>query len=196
MKKPKVIAKWTYNRKTYTVTNGNDVSKQTMSLKTFFKKVDEFHPLFFESIKNGEIKVDSLKLISCLKKNLQEGKIMGTPEGIIRRLDKVKELFQTIEHTKKEVLHNIYFSVVTNIQALFLAKNIPISSPKNIPIVLQKEKKQHTLDAKNIAFCKEIISYYKHIESNSTQKIQGTYLDELQMKLHILQKRTQGIMRR
>ncbi len=180
-----ILAEWEYKGESYFIILGRKKSlKNEFELGGFFNEVCIHNPDLLISIRDGEIKLDKLRVVWVVKESLKTGYLVGTKEILLVKLDQISNSMIHCNTIKIRVLSNIYNSLIDSCQALFISHKLSIPVPKQISFELKKSFSGN-FDSRTISFASDIITYFKSIEHGKIAYIEGKKLDELSRKLSL-----------
>jgi hypothetical protein len=158
-------------------------------LKDLLREATSLNTDLLLSLRDGEIVLDNIKIVSILKKFLQSGMIAGTTEYLLNRLEEIHDKLKVVDSIKIKILQNLSNSAVESAQAFLMWHNASFVAPSQTPEALEK---LGILSKLNISYCSDIIKYSKDFEHGRINVIKGKELDILKRKLEIFKEAIAG----
>jgi hypothetical protein len=155
------------------------------SLEEFFMHIMDYDTKLLLSIRDGQLVKDEYNIIGVIRKNIQNGIVLGTKEMLLRKLMNIRESMREVERIKKDMFDNTYTSCLEAAQAGLMAKGQSILVPRKVPELLEKHLLNKGLEKTQVGYCREIIEEYKKVEHGKGILPEGRKLDELARKCQL-----------
>ncbi|MDO8467564.1 MAG: nucleotidyltransferase domain-containing protein [Nanoarchaeota archaeon] len=160
----------------------NVLNVQVYLLTDFWESVKDANPVMFTFIRDG-VPIYDRGTFMPWKALLKMGKLKPSPEAIDMFMSMGDK---TVKRAKLAlldiVIHDIYWSVLTPAQAMFMLNGLPPPTHKEIlQGAFRKEfvEKEKMIEPKYAKILEEIVGIYKDYEHEKIKEIKGAKVDQL-----------------
>jgi len=157
----------------------NILNVQVSLLTDFWDRVKDAEPVAFTMIRDGVPMYDKGTFLPW-KLLLQMGKIKPSPEAVDKFMKYGEQTESIFQRRMLDAMVEIYWGVVTPIQALMMLAGQPLPEPKRIVEDVKKVfvEQEKIMDIKELKTLEKAVKYYKDYEHGKLKSISGKELDE------------------